>query len=365
MKLNLEAAYNPLSFGQIAYGVTNSLFKLGVDLNIFPIHGNADVSAFDKNGEFFNPKIKSSIENRYLTYSNDIPSLRIWHILDSEGKVSKNNSLLTFHETDQITEAEKNVLNSFNRIFVTSNYTKNIFEEGGVTVPVFFIPMGIELTQYYKLNKKYLEESICCWNLTGKVENRKKTKLAIRGWCKKFAGNNKHRLNLFTHNTHLTPEQNNALYADIFQGQQPPWNVQIFGPQQYNSQMNDAFNATSIVIDISGGEALSLPSLNMVGLGKHALIHNCTAMKDWATPENSTLIESVGMEPAVDNVFFHAGGQNNQGNFFSISENDYLDGLDKVYQKWKLNPINEEGLKLRESHSFDVGTQIILKEILN
>lgn len=363
MNLNILAAYNSLSLGQISYGITNSLFKRGLSPNIFPIHGNADIGAFDKNSDFFNPKFQESVNNRFKNYNPDCPSLAIWHINGSELKLSNKNYLLTFHETDAITHEERNILNSFEKIFVTSNYSKTVFEDGGVTKPVIFTPIGVEDSQYYKLNKKYLDESICVFSIIGKLEKRKRHKEAINGWIKKFGGNPKFRLHLFTHNRNLSPEQNNQLYADIFQGQKPPWNVVIFPPQDLNSQMNDAYNATSVVIDVSGGEALSLPSLNCVALGKYALIHNCTAMKDWANNDNSVLIESTGMEPVYDGIFFHPNQPFNQGNFFTFNEQDYLDGLEKVYQRWLKNPINESGLKLKEKYSFDSGVEIILNNI--
>lgn len=365
MKLNLEAPFNSVSLGQISYGVTNELFKKNVDLNIFPVMGNADLGAYDKNSDYFNPRFSAAANKAIHEYDNNIPSLKIWHINQSWAKLSKKNYILTFHELDSVTQVEKNILKSFDGIFVTSNFTKRVFEENGIN-NVVFTPMGIDSTQNYPLNKEFFNDGSCVWSIIGKVENlRKNTKNAIQGWCKKFGNNSFHRLHLFVNNPFFKPEQMNAVFGEIFNGAPPPFNVKIFPHQPLNSQMNDAFNCTDIVIDLSRAEALSLPSLNCVALGKHALIHHNTAFLDWATKDNATLIEPTGMVPAHDGIFFHSGQPFNQGNFFDCNLEEYDKKLDEVYVKWKSNKVNEEGKKLNDVYSYSNGVDIILKTIFN
>ncbi len=361
--LNLDVVFNSLSMGQITYGVVNELFNSDVKTCIFPKNQQIDLAAYNLDDNF-KQKINYSLNEATKNYSRDNPGLSIWHINGSWNKPAKSNYLLTFHELDQITDNERAILNSFDKVFVTSKFSKEVFQDGGVTVPVIFTPMGIEDTQYKKLNKKYYDENVTCWALAGKIENkRKRTKDAIRGWVKVFGGNPSHRLHLLVHNPFFSPEQMNQVYAEVFNNQPPPSNVLIYPYQQTNALVNDFFNCTDIVIDMSGGEALSLPSLNMVSIGKHAIIHNCSAMSDWATKENAVLIDSTGKEPVYDNVFFHQGHPYNQGNIFTWSEPDYLKGLEEVLQRSKANKVNKEGLKLRESYHYKVGVEVILKEI--
>jgi hypothetical protein len=363
-KLTVDAPINPLSMGQIAFGVCHELLNQGIDLNLVPKMGNYQLDAFDKNCDEFKNKLNQIVNGHLVNFDHNAPCLSIWHLQGSQYKLSnKYNSLLTFHELDRIEVAEKNILNSFNSVFVTNEGSKRVFEEGGVTVPIHVIKLGIDETQTYNLNKTYFDDGSCVFTIMGKFENRKHTKKAIQGWCKKFGNNNLYRLHLFVTNPFFKPEQMNAIFADTFGGQAPPYNVKIFPYQPLNSQINDALNATDVILDLSGGEALSLPSLNAVALGKHALIHNCTAMKDWANSENSVLIEPNGMMPAADGVFFHNGQSFNQGNFFVWNEEDYLNGLEAVYNRWKSNKMNEEGQKLRDIYSFKNGVSKIIEVI--
>ena len=363
-KFNLEAPYNSVSMGQIAYGVTKELFNRGIKPNIFPVMGNADLGAYDKNAQFFNPIFQECVNKAINEYTNEIPSLKVWHINHGWHKLSKKNYLLTFHELDTVTQVEKNILKSYDGIFVTNTYTKRVFEENDIQ-NVVYTPMGIDEQQVYPLNKEFFNDGSCVWSIIGKAENlRKNTKNAILGWCNKFGNNGFHRLHLFVNNPFFKPEQMNEYFKDVFNENPPPFNVKIFNHQPLNSQMNDAFNCTDIIIDISRSEALSLPSLNCVALGKHALIHHCTAFLDWANKENAALIESTGLIPAVDNVFF-GPGPFNQGNFFDYDINEYGKKLDEVYAKWKANKINEEGKKLVSSYSYKNGVDIILKTMFN
>lgn len=125
--------------------------------------------------------------------------------------------------------------------------------------------------------------------------------------------------------------------------------------------MNDCFNAADIVIDMSRGESLSLPSMVSVALGKHALLHNATGIKDWATEDNAVLVQSSGRIIADDGIFFKNGSDVNQGSFFDWKDQDFIDGLDKVIERFKSNRVNNAGLQLQKDYSFENGVNTILK----
>ena len=82
-------------------------------------------------------------------------------------------------------------------------------------------------------------------------------------------------------------------------------NVNFLPRLKTNSEMNDLMN--SIDIDLSGlsnREGWNLPSFNATALGKWSIVSNCSAHKDWATNENSILVETIGKQPCYDNFFF-------------------------------------------------------------
>ena len=126
MNLNLEVPINPVSFGQLSVNITHELFKRGISPSVFPI-GAPDLSAFDKVSEDYKNWLSAAINGSLKKYKKDYPYFRLWHINGAWEKVSNPSFLLTFVETDQITDVETNILNSYQKIFVTSQFTKRVF----------------------------------------------------------------------------------------------------------------------------------------------------------------------------------------------------------------------------------------------
>ncbi|MDP2692400.1 MAG: hypothetical protein Q8O88_02025 [bacterium] len=362
MNLNCEFPINGLSFGAIAHGITTQLFERGISPNIFPI-GNPDLSVYDKASEDYKLWLQGCLNKATTRFKKDFPGLKLWHITNSWHKISNKQSLLTFFELDQITDTEKNILNQQDKIFVTSTETKQVFEDYGVTVPVIYTPMGFDPIHFKRLNKQYFNDGSIVFSLFGKFEKRKHTEKVVRNWVKRFGGDRRYRLHLHIHNVFYNEQQIQATYQKMFDGKNPPFNVQIYPFLKNNSLLNDAFNVTNIVLDMSGGESISLPSLHCVALGKHAVIHHCSAMKDWTNEQNAVLVQSNGKELVYDGVFFNQGNQFNQGNIYTWDENEFIAACEKAIQRYEANPVNEAGFELQEKYSFKGGVDIILKEI--
>ncbi len=128
MRLLVNAPINALSFGNVSVNILRELHKKDIDFVFFPIGDKAELEAYDKIDLSFVKYLQSATNSRYEKINKDIPTLKLWHIFGSETRYSKNQSLFTFHEVSEVTSIEKNLLNLQDRIFVSSNYTKNIFE---------------------------------------------------------------------------------------------------------------------------------------------------------------------------------------------------------------------------------------------
>ena len=63
MKLLLEIPLNRLSFGNVSYNFIRELYKLNVDIGIFPI-GDVDIGAFDVSEEL-KTYIEEAINRRW------------------------------------------------------------------------------------------------------------------------------------------------------------------------------------------------------------------------------------------------------------------------------------------------------------
>jgi len=362
MTINLSVPLNSLSFGFCGYNILLELFNRGIEVNLFPI-GEINISSFDKANLEFQDWLKRSIYYAPLKYKKSNPSLSLWHIAGSEKAViGSPRALFTFFELDNITDAEQNILNSYDKVFVSSKYTKEVFDKY-VDTEIIYCPLGFDSNHFHTTNKKYYNDNRIVFGVFAKLEiGRKQHAKLIQTWAKKYGNNPNYYLHLHTYNTFLSKEQNEQLLNQILGGQRV-WNIISYPYVENLSTLNECYNACHIVLDMSGGEGFSLGSFHCLGLGKHSVIHNCSSMSDWANNENSVLVEPSGMAEVYDNIHFHKGGLYNQGSVYTWNQNDFEQALDKSVKNYLSNPINHQGLKIKEKYTFTKTLDIILKNL--
>jgi hypothetical protein len=355
MKLLVNAPINALSFGNVSVNILRELFKKNIDLIFFPIGDKAEMDAYDKIEPDFVKYLQAATNDRYSKISKDIPSLKLWHIFGSETRYSKNQSLFTFHEVSEVTNIEKNLLSLQDRIFVSSNYTKNIFNLNGLD-NVTHVPLGFD-NDFQITNKTYLQDKIH-FGILGKFENRKNTARIIKSWLKFFGNKPEYQLSCAITNPFLDKARFQNELLKVLEGKQ--YNNLNFVPyMQTNSEVNDYLNSIDIDLGgLSGAEGWNLPSFNATALGKWSVVINATAHKDWATKDNSILIEPSSLKDCYDDIFFKKGQSFNQGQFFDISDQEMDDAILKSLSYAKTP--NPEGLKLQKQFTYEKTVETIL-----
>lgn len=355
MKLLVNAPINALSFGNVSVNILRELHKKNVDLVFFPIGDKAELDSYDRIDNEFIKYLQNATNSRYEKINKDIPSLKLWHIFGSESRCTKNQSLFTFHEVSEVTSIEKNLLNLQDQIFVTSNYTKNIFESNGIQ-NVTYVPLGFD-SDFHVTNRSYLQDKIH-FGILGKFESRKNTARIIKTWLKLFGNNSKYQLSCAITNPFLDKGKFQNELLKMLEGKHYN-NLNFIPYMQTNSEVNDFLNSIDIDLGgLSGAEGWNLPSFNATALGKWSVVMNATAHKDWATSNNSILIEPSSLKDCYDDVFFKKGQAFNQGQFFNISDEEMENAILKSisYAK-KPNP---EGLKLQKEFTYEKTVETIL-----
>lgn len=355
MRLLVNAPINALSFGNVSVNILRELYKKNVDLVFFPIGDKAELEAYDKIDSNFIKYLQSATNDRYSKISKDIPSLKLWHIFGSETRYAKNQSLFTFHEVSEVTAIEKNLLSLQDTIFVSSNYTKNIFNLNGLD-NVTYVPLGFD-NDFHITNRTYLQDKIH-FGILGKYESRKNTARIIKTWLKLFGNKPEYQLSCAITNPFLDKAKFQNEMLKLLEGKH--YNNLNFVPyMQTNSEVNDYLNSIDIDLGgLSGAEGWNLPSFNATALGKWSVVINATAHKDWATSSNSILIEPSSLKECYDGVFFNKGQAFNQGQFFDITDQEMENAILKsVSYAKKPNP---EGLKLQKQFTYEKTVETIL-----
>lgn len=359
MDLNIETALNPLSLSQVSMGILRELYKKNIQPCIFPI-ADININSYDLEKDMIS-WLESCINKSVTHYSKYNPGLKIWHLQNSHTNVSVKSLLYSFHETDEATLAEINIVKNQNKVIFPSKYSRDVFRNAGCG-NVDNIPLAFDSHSFKELKNKQTIPDRITFGLMGKLESRKSSLRVINLWLKKFGNNPKYFLNCSLFNHHIPGEMQQQMINQAFEGKRY-FNIQFLPFSESNSVYNIYLNSNDIVIDMSKGEEFSLPSFQSCCLGKNILALGASGILEWANDENSVLVKPSGKSPCYDNMFFKQGNPFNQGNFFDWKDEDFYEGMDKVLKRFEKEPYNKKGAELKQKFTYQNMTNKILFEL--
>jgi glycosyltransferase involved in cell wall biosynthesis len=357
MEFAAHLPVNGLSFGQVSLSILKEFHKRGLEPCLFPI--NEDISSFSFDKDFVD-WLKACIKKSPQKHKRDNPCIMLWHLnATALTNVSNKSVLLSFYELDSPTPSEINIASNFSKIAFTSKDSIKTFSDYGINSE--YIPLGFDSNHFKKLDKKYYDDGRIVFNLCGKLEKRKRHNKIIKTWAKKYGNNKKYHLQCAIHNPFLAKDMP-GLINRILEGKKY-FNIQFLDHMSKNVTYNDFLNSGDIVLGMSGGEGWGLPEFHSVAIGKHAVIMNATGYKEWASKENSVLINPSSKISSVDGVFFNEGAEYNQGKIYDFDEDSFINGCEEAIKRVESNKINKEGLKLQDEFTYSKTTDKILELI--
>lgn len=358
MDLIVDTPINSLSFGNVSYNILRQLWRKGVDVVLFPHGGQANAQAFDKIDKEFAEWLNYCSNNSLEKINRDMASLKLWHLNGSHNRIGSKQALYTFYELDEPTESEINLAKYQDKIYFSSEYSAEKFKSKGVEAEV--VPVGFD-EDFHKTNKKYLDPEIIHFGLMGKFEKRKHTEKIIKLWLSKYGNNNKYLLSVCVTNPFFKEDEMKSILHNCVDGKRYT-NINFLPYLKTNSEVNDFLNAIDIdLTGLSGAEGWNLPAFNASCLGKWSLVLNETSHKDWASKNNSILVDSNGKEECYDGKFFQKGSQYNQGNIYTWDSDNVADCMETAVSK--KGQINTEGEKLKDQFSYSHSVDRLLKGI--
>jgi glycosyltransferase involved in cell wall biosynthesis len=356
MEFALQLPINSLSLGQVSTAILREIYKKGLTPCLFPI-GNPDLST-QKVDQPFVDWLQFCINKSLYSHSREVPVIKLWHINGGLESVSKKQILFTFYELDNPTREEVNIVRNNDAVCLSSNQSIKHFSEFGLD-NLHFVPLGFDKHNFSVKQRDYSPEGRIVFNLVGKLEKRKHHAKILKAWTKKFGNNPKYFLNCSIFNPFMKPEDQQNIINQIL-GQRF-FNINFLGFMPTNELYNDYLNSGHIVIGMSGGEGWGLPEMQSVALGKHAVILNASAHKEWANKENSALVNPTGKIEAYDGLFFHKGQPFNQGSLYDFNDDEFVAACEKAIERVKANPVNTEGLKLQDAFTYENTTNKLLE----
>ena len=360
MEFAVNVPLNTVSFGQVSTAILREMKKKGHNPAIFPIGNTVDLSS-QKDDKDFVQWVTEGVNKSLNTHDRDTPIFKLWHINGSLESFSKNQFLFSFYELDQPTKEEINIVKNNAGVAFSSRESEDVYKLFGAS-NVCTIPLGFDNYNFHRTNKKYFSDERITFNVVGKFEKRKHHQKMIQAWIKRFGNQKEYFLQAAIYNSFVSEEDNQKITAAMTQGQKF-FNVNFFGYMTKNTLYNDFLNSGDVILGMSGGEGWALPEFQSVAMGKHAVILNASAYKEWANEDNSVLVNPSGKIPVYDNMFFKEGTPYNQGNIYDFNEDEFISACEEVIEKVKANRINEEGLLLQEKFTYEKTTDSILEKM--
>lgn len=355
MKLVFTAPINSLSLGNVAVNLLREMYKRQYDLTFFPVGTNLEFKAY-KLEKGFSEWFTQAVQNRLKTVKKDTPSLKLWHINESQFKVTDRQYLMTFYELNSPTAEEINLVKMQDHTFFSSTYSKTLFS--GLVPNVSYVPMGFD-NEFVRLEKKPIDN--VHFGLMGKWEHRKHTEKIIKLWIAKYGDNVKYQLTCCVTNPFYKAEQMNQVIVNACGGKRY-FNVNFVPYLDTNAQVNDFMNGIDIdLTGLSGAEGWNLPAFNCSALGKWSIVLNATSHKDWATKDNSILVQPNGQVPAYDGIFFQQGQPFNQGSIYTWDDEEVVAAMELAVQKAKT--LNTNGEKLKEQFTWSKSLDRIMEVV--
>ena len=356
--LPFNLVVNPVSFGQVSTAILRELKKRNQDIILAPIANQFDLSAQPED-EDFKSWCDNAVGRFTSTHDRNNRIFKLWHLSGSIESFSNEQVLFSFYELDDPTREEINIVKNNYKVIFSCSETVDKFQSIGCK-NVDYMPLAFDTTNFYKTEKKYFSDDRITFTVVGKFESRKNHEKVIRAWIKKYGNNRKYSLQCALWNPFLKPEQNNQIAQGLMGGQNY-FNVVFSGYMHKNEMYNDFLNSSDIVLGMSGGEGWGLPEFQSVCLGKHAVLLNASAYKDWAKEDNAVLVNPSGKRDVYDGVFFHKGQPYTQGQIYDFNEDDFISGCEEAIKRVEASRTNEAGEKLKDKFTYSNMVDSIIK----
>ncbi|MAR66590.1 MAG: hypothetical protein CL833_04990 [Crocinitomicaceae bacterium] len=355
MNLNIQCPINTLSYGYVSSFFIKELLKKDYDLRHIPI-GHPDPD------ENIAPCIKDAISR--WDFFHDAPCLKIWHQHDLHSFTGKGKSIgFPIFELEEFNPVEKHSLAYPDFLFTCSEWGRNVIckNDHSRWKTTHVVPLGYDNGVFKPVSLP--PEDTTVFGNFGKFEIRKGHDVLIKAFNKAFEKEDNVKLIMMPHNFFLNQEETNHWLKMYYQSK-------LGDKIEFVNRVKTQQMAYNIMSNIHCGvfparaEGWNLEALELLAIGRHLIITNCTGHTEFCNSSNSKLIEmESGTESAFDGKFFHG-----QGSWRSITENEidqmveHMREVHKLHQNGLLK-INQTGIDSVQKFTWPSVTNILDKKI--
>ncbi len=289
----------------------------------------------------------------------DDPCLRIWHQHDMAQFVGKGMHIgFPFFELDKLKAQEKLHLNHLDRLFVASQWAKDIANEQLFLkeTDIRVTPLGVDSEVFKPVDLKEEEKTI--FLNCGKWEIRKGHDILVNMFNKAFEKDDDVELWMMTSNPFLT-EKEDSEWKKMYLNSKLGDKIKFIDRQRTHEEVYNIMCESTCGIFPSRAEGWNLELLEMMSCGKQVITTNYSAHTEFCNDDNAMLVNINDVEPAYDGKWFDG----NSGSWGKISDTEidlFVDMMKAVHENHRFN---KEGVDTAKKFSWRNTAQSILSNV--
>ena len=350
--INVIGPVNTLGYG---YTTLNILKGLSPNVAYWPM-GNPQVTT-----EQDYKTVQGAIKNAEM-FDENAPCLRVWHQHDMAQFIGKGLRIgFPIFELDNFSELEKHHLKSVDRLFVCSNWAKEVIVNsvGINTDDVRVVPLGVDL-DIFKPAQPSSSKTTVFFNC-GKWEIRKGHDILSEVFNEAFTEIDDVELWMMCDNPFLQKEQAEK-WKNSYRHLKLGHKVRFINRVETHQEVYNIMSRVDCGVFPARAEGWNLELLELMACGKQVITTNYSAHTEFCNQQNAKLINVDKLEPAYDGVWFD-GTKGNWASFDKTTKDNLISHMKAIHedkQNGRLDT-NHNGIKTAQAFTWENTT----KEVLN
>jgi glycosyltransferase involved in cell wall biosynthesis len=296
--LNVVSPINQLGYGIAGLNICKELDRIS-PVSLFPISQPTVTSQEDF--DIIQDMIRNSKKPDF-----NAPCLRIWHQHDMSQFVGGGEKIgFPIFELDSFNEIEKHHLSWLDKIFVCSNWAKNVILKE-INIPenkVFVVPLGVDRSIFKESTLDIEDKDVTIFFNCGKWEFRKGHDIIPEAFSRAFSSQDNVELWMMCENPFLNKDEK-MRWIDLYKSSPLGDKIKILDRAETHEGVYNIMSSVSCGVFPARAEGWNLELLEMMSCGKPVIATDYSAHTEFCTKENSFLVSIDSEEKAYDGKWF-------------------------------------------------------------
>jgi len=334
--INIISPINQLGYGITGLNLAKALRQI-TKVSLWTIGSPQVTNQIDSD-------LVSSMLNNSLRPDFSAPCIRIWHQHDMSQFVGNGLKIgFPIFELDAFTDIEKHHLGHVDKIFVCSQWAKDVVlkEISTKEENVHVIPLGVDSTIFQAQSRDVAKTVF--FNC-GKWEVRKGHDVLVDVFNKAFKDDDDVELWMMCDNPFYSPDEQKE-WENLYTTSKLGSKIRIINRVNTQKEVYNIMSSSDCGVFPSRAEGWNLELLEMMSCGKHVIATDYSAHTEFCTKENSLLVTIEEKEVAFDGKWFTG----NSGEWAKLGDNQidqivmHMRKIHEQKQSGKLS-INDGGI---------------------